>query len=269
MRHFNIKTITFLLLLQCGSWAHAADATATTTNTTAVSVTVPVNDSNNYLGDRIKFTSSMTFYKVDMTSQVGAKITKTLFCIPAYSTLKGNGVVVDVNGKSQSTFIVTSSNKDSGAVRACGATTAAEEGDMVVIDQNVLNSTPPDRYGLTVGTLVVPFKYHLSGARSFTGTTTVGGYMGYRADRSGSFGLALQYIVFLGGSSIPVPQTTNGTTTTQNMTGVSYGVGILGTVKDNFHMGVVLGADTVNASAGYEYNSKPWLAVELGYSFSN
>jgi len=40
-------------------------------------------------------------------------------------------------------------------------------------------------------------------------------------------------------------------------------------VKGAFQMGVVVGADRVNKNAGYEDNGKTWLAVELGFAFSN
>ena len=61
----------------------------------------------------------------------------------------------------------------------------------------------------------------------------------------------------------------DGKPVTQELTGVSYGIGILGTVKQNFHMGLVLGADRVNKSSGYVNNGKPWLAASLGFNFSN
>jgi hypothetical protein len=46
-------------------------------------------------------------------------------------------------------------------------------------------------------------------------------------------------------------------------------VALLGTVKDTFQLGVVLGADRVNRNVRYVNNNKPWIAFSLGFDFSN
>ena len=185
-------------------------------------------------------------------------------CVPAFTTLRGIGTL-KVGGDTWPAFIVTNVNSKPG----CPAGISVKDDDVVVVKQEDIIGTPPDRYGLTYGALLVPYKYHLTGSKSFTSSASVGGYAGFRQDKTGLIGVALQYIVFLGASSIPVAQTSNGQSTTQNMAGVSYGVGILGTIKEKFNMGVVFGADRVNSNAGYENNGKPWIAVEIGYAFSN
>jgi hypothetical protein len=224
-------------------------------------VAAPESDRTNYLGDKIKFQYAKFVSKVDMTSEPKGT---SAACLPAFSTLRGIGTL-KINGDTQPGFIVTNVTDN---VDGCQTSKLVKVGDIVAVSQVDIDGTPPDRYGLTYGALLVPYKYHVAGSKSFTGNTSVGGYIGWRADRS-RMGLALQTVFFLGAASIPVTQTSNGESTTQNMSGVSYGVGIIGTVKGAFQMGVVIGADRVNKNAGYEDNGKTWLAVELGYAFSN
>ena len=266
MRSGTNAFITSILFMHFSVLASAqgtdtnAPAVTSAENNATHSGAAPINDKTNYLGDRIKFQTDMFVQKVDMTS---ADKHLSDACVPAFSTLRGIGTL-KVGADISPAFIVT---KVIGS-GACGDK-KVRENDVVLVKQEDVNSTPPDRYGLTYGALLVPFKYHLNGSKSFTGSSSVGGYIGFRQDRSGNTGLALEYIGFLGAATVPVAQNVNGQSTTQNMSGVTYGVGILGTVKGSFHMGVVFGADRVNASAHYEDNGKPWLAVEIGYAFSN
>jgi len=228
-------------------------------------VAAPGSDKTNYLGDKIKFQYDKFVSKVDMTTEPKAV---SAACLPAFSTLRGIGTLKIVgNADTQPGFVVTNVGSDG---NRCDPSKTVKQGDIVVVSQADIDGTPPDRYGLTYGGLLVPYKYHAAGSKSFTGNTSVGGYIGWRQDRSGMTGLALQYVLFLGAASIPVTQTSAaGQSTTQNMSGVSYGVGILGTVKGAFHMGFVVGADRVNKNAGYEDNGKTWVAVEIGYAFSD
>jgi hypothetical protein len=254
MRASTYTFTTFLLFLQFSSLA-IAQAPAPTGATAA-----PASDQTNYVSDKIKFQTNMFVQKVDMTAE--AK-TLSAACVPAYSTLRGIGTL-KIGTETRPAFVVTNVSKSAG----CN-TGIVNENDVVVLNQADIDSTPPDRYGLTYGALLVPYKYHLGGSKTFTGNTSVGGYVGFRQDRTGVMGIALEYIAFLGASAVPVAQNTNGQSTTQNLSGVSYGLGIIGNVKGAFHMGVVVGADRVNPNAGYVDNGKPWVAVELGYSFSN
>jgi len=138
------------------------------------------------------------------------------------------------------------------------------EKDVVEVSDNQVTRFQPDRFGFTFGALTVPFKYHLTGNKDFTGSASVGPYAGYRA--TGDY-FGLSAIGFLAYSNISVAQNVNGQATSQNLAGVSYGIGLIGTLKGSFQIGGVLGFDRVNGSAGYQYNGKPWLALEIGYSF--
>jgi hypothetical protein len=238
---------------------------------TPIQIASPPNDKTNYLSDRITFQFPQFVHRLNMTVEPK---TQSPGCAPAGTSFKGigNGLV---NNVSQPLFLVTNvpsvddENKTSVGISKCdNPDQRVKLGDVVQIDPQAITITPPDRFGLTYGALLVPFKYHLKGDKDFSGGASLGGYLGYRQSRSGTLGLAAQYVVFLGAANVAVPQTVNGQTTTQNMTGVSYGFAILGTVKDAFHLGLVLGWDKVNASANYQGNNKPWFAISVGYDFS-
>lgn len=258
--------VAFALTLH--SLAGAQAAIAESSEKPKIEVAAPISDKTNYQGDRVKFQYARSVSKVDMTKE-DKPVTHA--CAPAFTTLRGIGTLSVVKGDGTKitapVFVVTLVGPV-GNNNVCGKDVVKLE-DVVVIEQSDIDSMPPDRYGLTFGTLIVPFKYHLGGSESFSGSASVGGYVGYRQEKSGFLGLDVQYVAFIGASNVPVSKTTNGTTTTENMFGVSYGIGILGTVKGSFHMGIILGADRVNSSADYIDNGKPWIAVELGYAFSN
>ncbi len=55
---------------------------------------------------------------------------------------------------------------------------------------------------------------------------------------------------------------------TQQNAGFGYGVGLLVEVKGGFQAGAVLGFDSIGSGQGFQYNNKPWIALQLGYSFS-
>lgn len=237
-------------------------------NEKTIVLVTPENDSTNYLSDEIVFRFDTYVTKIDMTKS------EKIFsdgCAPANTHLKGIGKA-KVKGDTvlHPLFRVT---KRVGEVKPSAGHcqkdfTLVQEGDLVVVDEVNIATTPPDRYGWAFGTLLVPFKYQFKGDKNFSGGATLGGYAGFRFDRTSVLGLALQGIVFAGGSNIQVNQTVNGKITSQNMLGISYGLGLLGTIKDSFHLGIVLGADRVNDSANYQNNGKPWIAISLGFQFS-
>jgi hypothetical protein len=121
------------------------------------------------------------------------------------------------------------------------------------------------RAGWDYGALAVPFKVQLSGKQAFSGSATLGGYLGYKFPLEG---IVLRPIVFAGASNISTSATTGGTTTSQTVAGLSYGFGLLTTIKGSLQAGLVLGFDHVDSSQPYAYNDKPWLSLEIGYSFA-
>lgn len=141
------------------------------------------------------------------------------------------------------------------------------EGQTVYVSADNIQNVG-SRSGLDYGALVVPFKMQMSGGKAFTGSSSLGGYFGYR-NPLGDIGMDINPILFAGASSISTSETTGGKTTSQTVAGLSYGGGLLFRIKDSFQVGLVLGFDHVNSAQKYQYNDKPWLSFEVGYSFAN
>ena len=124
------------------------------------------------------------------------------------------------------------------------------------------------RAGFDYGALVVPFKMQLSGGKAFTGSSSVGAYVGYQ-NPIANLGVNISPIIFGGASNISTSSTSGATTTSQTVAGVSYGTGLLFNIKDSFQAGFVLGFDHVSSAQKYQFNDKPWVSFEIGYSFAN
>jgi hypothetical protein len=228
-----------------------------------------LNDLTNYQGDRILFEDDLL---VSVQATDGTR--KGWLCLPRRTRLKGE-YAYSVDKEVGTLFRIP---KKFSANAACDPTRLptkkpdgdeirlgiVAEGTLIRVTHDQLVQFPPDRYGLAYGVLAVPFKYHFTGNKAFTGSGTVGPYLGYRTTRDW---FSLQYIGFIAASNIPVAQTVNGKQTTQNIAGLSYGGGVVATIKGSFQVGAVLGWDRVATDANYQYNGKAWLAVELGYSF--
>ena len=56
-------------------------------------------------------------------------------------------------------------------------------------------------------------------------------------------GFEIQGVVFLGATTTSVNEAVDGKERSSNLTGATYGVGILGTVKETFQLGLVVGKD--------------------------
>lgn len=125
----------------------------------------------------------------------------------------------------------------------------------------------PDRFGFTYGALVVPYKYHFEGSKSFKGNGTIGPFVGWRRARN-NIGVAVKYIAFMGASVIEVDrEDEEGNSKKESLAGFSYGAGVIGVLKNEFQMGLVFGADKVSKDSDYEDDGKLWGAVAIGFSF--
>jgi hypothetical protein len=248
------------------AWAQTAPS-APPASAASIATVSPPSDRENYLSDRVKFQFATSVTVVNMTT-LGDQKSTTGACAPAFSTFKGIGKL-KVGNQDHPAFIVGYVAPDRDDRCKQSGLSLVKVDDVVVVQQSLILATPPDRYGLTYGTLIVPYKMQLKGDRGTSGSASLGGYLGFRQDRSGITGLALQYVFFAGGASISVVQNVNGQQVSQDVTGFTYGVALLGTVKDTFQLGVVLGADRVNRNVRYVNNNKPWIAFSLGFDFSN
>ncbi|HSC18715.1 MAG TPA: hypothetical protein VLC74_07350 [Rhizomicrobium sp.] len=276
-----------------------ATQSGTTTSTTAGVTTTP-NSANNYKDDRFQW-----HYAVEARSKLTGP---NDICIPANTRVIGakggldtaTTTTVQTNGGSQSSAqasqwqqvyldidkpilgILGSPTNVTGepgkrtagppADSAISCPTVATpahglgEGDLVYVSADDVAKAA--RAGWDYGVLVAPFKLQLSGDKEFTGSVSIGPYLGYQFPLW-DFGLTLNIVGFAGASSINVNSTdASGQSTSQTLAGLSYGGGLVTTVKESsFQVGVLVGVDHVNSSANYKYNNEPWLSFEIGYSF--
>lgn len=221
----------------------------------AMAVPVPAiaqiaNDLDNYLGDKLRISVDTPVTRPGPDKAAG--------CLPAGSTMRavgrdGGNLLVQVERGTR--FKSECDEKSSPLLFDKAYKVGVED----------LKNSGLARSGLTYGALMVPFKYQMTGDQDFTGSATLGGYVGYRFESIRRRGITATPIAFLGASNISVEA--RGTDTARNVMGVSYGVGLIGTLKGSFQAGVVAGWDRVGKGEGYQYNGKPWLAIQFGYAF--
>jgi len=147
-----------------------------------------------------------------------------------------------------------------------GTAAAVPEGTLVYISGDVVASADY-RAGFDYGLLAVPFKIQMTGKQSFSGSATLGGFVGYRIPFT-TLGLEVSPVLFAGASNITVPTAPGSASTTETAAGFSYGGGFVTRIKDSVQVGLVVGFDHVDSAQPYAYNDKPWLSVEIGYSFA-
>jgi len=254
-------------------WAPVAAAEPAT-----VKFANPASDQDSYLSDRIYYKFDRHVHRLDMTR---AERTSSDACLPMNARLKvrGKATLDSGNGTPQEMLVSTvlsvpeeksGSSTDAGpglpALR-CNQSNTVRAGDVVMIAAEDMREIRPHRSGLTYGTLLVPYKYQFRGDRSISGGSTLGGYLGYR---EAATGLDMQFIVFAGASNVSAQLAgSDGKVSERNLAALSYGVGVLGTLKSNFELGLVLGVDRAGRNSGYANHGKPWLALSLGFPFSN
>ena len=227
-------------------------------------IAAPASDRDNHRGDAFILqvaTAARSFSFVSGNSKP--------VCVPARAKLR-RGKDIQQDGRTYASFVVESTPANARCALLGGVADMvdAKPGDLVTMAPGQFDVIPKDRHGLTYGTLLVPFKYHFRGSKNLSGGTSLGGYLGWRVDRA-RLGIAIQTVAFMGATMIEVTKSVDGQAKTENLAGLSAGLGFIGTVKDDFQLGIVLGWDRINKNTDYKDNGKPWLAVSLGFSFSN
>lgn len=227
-----------------------------------VKFVTPNNDLANYKGDEVKFPVTLN----TRTVKLGGSQAPKDACLRRGTSLKnvGKGLVAVGKDKKDEEHALFEVADEGEADAQCDDTQRAKLGEIVAIHPTVLTGLRHDRKGWSFGTLTVPYKHQISGDRSLSGGASLGGYLGRRVP---FLGISTQAIAFAGVTKVDVPTTKDGKPATDQLAGLSLGVGLLGTVKDSFQLGVVVGVDRVAKSAGYVNNGKPWVSLSLGYAF--
>lgn len=136
------------------------------------------------------------------------------------------------------------------------------------------------RYGWTWGALTMPYKYY-PGTKTFTSSAPIGMYIGRRYGQAGAgFTLALAATISsVKADTVDPDVLTDGKPTitgTTNAAALSWAAGAMWDLTKApggrpFKAGVFVGADRVNAdkSVSYRENGKPWVAIQIGYDFTD
>jgi hypothetical protein len=151
-------------------------------------------------------------------------------------------------------------------------------GHVYTINKKFLTATDYTSQGLVGGVLAVPFKFHIAGKTTTSGST-IGGYVGYRTNFSNWFtitpivagGLALISAQPAQASSGGSPGAAAPNTGSQTSSGFSIATGLIGSVSNTgsgSQFGILIGLDWLGKGANYQYEGKPWIAFEIGYNFS-
>jgi hypothetical protein len=254
----------------------SAASSADSTGTQGQEKTVPdtkgtdawsaANSDKDYSGKRIKFPVQIIATVTDAPNG------KNRVCIPAETGLRGmsaltaSGILVTLRRPEgiDDKAAVTFSKK-------CKTELDVKLDDAfehpLIIAKTDVDALRADVNGLSYGLLFVPFKYHFSGSKDFKSSGSVGPYAGWKTESAG-WASSLEVAGFLGLSSVAVEQNVDGKTTKNDLSALSFGVAFIGRIRQNFQVGLVIGADRVSASSKYVDNGKPWIAVSVGYSFS-
>ena len=221
------------------------------------------SDRDNFTGDRIRYRLTTLMLQATKLGNGGETVP---VCVPSGTSLLGIGKgTLTADGKAQELSIFSLKEAAKDTAGECGTTALVKPGQAVLVDPEMLRKSPPERYGWTYGTLVVPYKYQIQGDRSLSGGATLGGYAGFRGSLFN--GPTLVFMGFAGATKVDVPTTRNGQAVTESVAGLSYGVGLLGSIKDAFKVGFVIGTDRVDNKLGYVNNGKAWVSFSLGYDF--
>lgn len=142
-------------------------------------------------------------------------------------------------------------------------------GDIYKISKQKLTEYGYYRSGWVYGALLVPYKYFFHD-KSFASATTIGPYLGYSM---GGLGFNTSFVASVGLSSLAVANP-NGDGDTSTIQGFSAAIGLIGGVYKNnnpLRFGILLGKDWAgsNSTVPYKHEGKTWVAVQIGFSFSD
>jgi hypothetical protein len=166
----------------------------------------------------------------------------------------GTSLIVSVDRQGNTKYPVT----------AWCANSYLSEGTLYTIAKSALTNERMTAESFVAGALTVPFKMHLSD-HGLTAGSTIGAYVGYRSSFFNDFTIT----PILAGGLALVSTAPIGSSTEQTSTGFSLATGLIGSVgQSGMQYGVVLGADWLGEAARYRYEGRPWLSLEIGYSFS-
>jgi hypothetical protein len=151
----------------------------------------------------------------------------------------------------------------------CGPAGDPAQASVAVSTQDVQRSGAM-RSGWVYGTLMLPFKYR-PGDQTIHNNVTVGPYMGARVETGG---IGWTYAVSAGVTQTKVTSVdADNKPTETNVSGFTLAAGLLFDVNKSakpFKTGVFIGADRYSKLNGVKVtgSGKPWIALQIGYDFT-
>lgn len=157
----------------------------------------------------------------------------------------------------------------------------AKGGPVVKLRASQLIEAGASRYGYSFGFLTMPYKYFPK-EKGFVVNAPIGGYLGWRAGQAGSgYTVAAALTLSSVKADIVDPNTldANGKPTVTGEADVAALSGAVGIMFDilkstrgkPFKAGVFVGQDLVSKdpTVHYKYNRKTWVAVQIGFDFTD
>lgn len=147
-----------------------------------------------------------------------------------------------------------------------------EDGEQFEITVDEIISSGSFRSGWVYGVMVAPFKFYpYSG--EIAASATVGPYLGWRMDRV--MGVSTTWVVSGGISSVTAQDKDEaGQPKSVQMTAWSGATGFIFEIKKGtnpFRAGMLVGKDWIDrkSSVRYENNARTWVALQLGYDWTD
>lgn len=112
--------------------------------------------------------------------------------------------------------------------------------------------------GIDTGILVIPYKVR---SGDLYGDSTLGPYIALK-------GSSISLLATFGLTQVSVAEATSGNVKTES--GISYAVGLVWSVTNDFDVGLVAGKDHLSGAAGdaFEFQDKTWWSFAIGYNFT-
>ena len=221
--------------------------------------TIPVSSPGDYIGDCI----------VVQVPPEGSGLTSSKrYFVSAQKNLEGNDRELTLVDGRLSLFPTFGCRADGGQRLHTASASALMKGGAL-------------RQGYAYGFLTMPYKYFPS-SKSFTSTAPIGGYLGWRAGQAGSgfttaFAMTISSVkantvdpTKLDANNRPTVTGSADVAALSGAAGVMFDILKSGTGKP-FKAGIFIGKDRVSTdpTVEYKFNRKTWIAIQLGYDFTD
>ncbi|HSI51555.1 MAG TPA: hypothetical protein VLA61_25075 [Ideonella sp.] len=218
---------------------------------------VASSDINNYKGDCFKTVSHVN------GAPQGAKLLYVASQSPNGETL---------NVVEGALWPIDSDLLDMLGMALCKPKEKLQDTNTTPIPVNAILESGAMRRGWVYGTLVVPYKYYTNNHQLNGTSSTVAPYFGRRSEM---FGGAVSYIAAIGlGSVKGTINDGDGKPRTTDANALSIAAGVTFEVaksKSPFRMGFLVGRDYAELKQGvtYDQNRRTWIALQLGFDFTD